>query len=354
MKILDRYIGKILLGTTFMALLILVALFGFFSLIDQLEETGRGNYGLIQASEYVFLTMPRLAYELFPIAAVIGSMAAIGMLVKTNELTVVRTAGISQIRVAYALCKAGLVLIMITIVIGELIAPFCEQTAQHRRSVALTEQITLKTKYGFWSRDGHSYINIRKILPGDRVEDIYIYEFDNQDRLFSSSHAKKAEYTDGQWLLHDIKQSKLSEGRVTSHSMELAAWDALLNPDVINLVTIKPDYLSLWGLYNYISYLSQNGQNSLLYEQALWSKIINPFAIIAMILLALPIIRTGSQIPAIGQKVFIGALIGIIFHIGNQISGHLGIVYDINPALSVTMPTLLLITTVGFLLYRNR
>ena len=57
------------------ALSMLVALFCFFSLIDQLEDTGKGSYGVSQAVTYVLLTMPRLAYELFPIAAVIGSMA---------------------------------------------------------------------------------------------------------------------------------------------------------------------------------------------------------------------------------------------------------------------------------------
>ena len=354
MRILDRYIGKTLLGKTFMALLALVALFAFFSLIDQLEETGKGRYGVLQAIEYVLLTVPRLTYELFPIAAVIGSMAALGLLLKTNELAVMRTAGVSQIQIAYALCKAGLVLIVITIVIGELIAPVCEQTAQHRRSVAMTEQITLKTKYGFWSRDGNSYINIRKILPGDRVEEIYIYEFDDEEQLRSSTYAKDAEYVDGRWLLHDIEQTRLYEDNVTKYNMKSAAWDVFLDPDVINLVTIKPDYLSLWSLLNYIGYLSRNGQNSMRYEQALWSKIINPLSIIAMILLAIPIVKTGSKVSSIGQKVFTGALIGILFHIGDQISGHLGIVYGFNPFISVTMPTILLITIVGFLLLKNR
>ena len=55
--------------------------------------------------------------------------------------------------------------IFVSILIGEFIAPISEQAAQQKRSVALTEQIAMKTKHGFWSRDGDSYINIRKILP---------------------------------------------------------------------------------------------------------------------------------------------------------------------------------------------
>jgi lipopolysaccharide export system permease protein len=132
--------------------------------------------------------------------------------------------------------------------------------------------------------------------------------------------------------------------------MNLATWEALLNPDVINLILVKPQFMSFIGLYDYISYLKINGQNSLLYEQALWSKIINPFAIIVMVLIAIPMVKSYSRKTAIGQRVSLGCLIGIIFHIINQIAGNMGIVYSINPALSVTFPTLFMLGVIIWLL----
>ena len=74
MRIIDRYIASLLLKTTFIALLVIVALFAFLSIIDQLEATGRGDYDTFKALQYVMLTIPRLAYELLPIAAVIGGI----------------------------------------------------------------------------------------------------------------------------------------------------------------------------------------------------------------------------------------------------------------------------------------
>ena len=88
MRIIQRYFTVTLVSTSLIALCVLVALFCFFSLIDQLEETGKGNYGVGQAVLYVILTIPRLSYELFPIAAVIGSMAALGMMAQNSELAV--------------------------------------------------------------------------------------------------------------------------------------------------------------------------------------------------------------------------------------------------------------------------
>lgn len=351
--ILDRYIGKSVLVTSLLALFALVAVFSFFSLVDQLDDTGRGNYGVPQAIQYVLLTIPRLSYELFPIATVIGSMTALGMLANTSELAVIRTSGISQKRLAYSLMKTGLIFIVVSILIGEGIAPISEQFAQQKRSVELTKQISLKTKHGFWSRDGDNYINIRKILPGDRVEEIYIYEFDRNHRLRSSIHAKHAEYDQDRWVLHDILITEISEEQIISNRYETAEWEALLNSEVINMVTIKPRYLSVYGLISYIEYLKANNQNSKQYVQALWSKLINPFAIIAMLLLAICVVRCEAHSIGLGQRVFIGALLGIIFHLVNQVTGHLGIVYGIPAFISVCLPTILVLTYVYYRLNKT-
>ncbi len=353
MKILDRYIALTLIKITLLALFSLVLLFSFFALVDQLDATGQRNYGVWQALYYVFLTVPRLFFELFPIAAVIGSMTTLGMFAKNSELAVLRTSGISQLRIAWSLCKGAAILICISLFVGEVISPYTEETAQHMRSVALSGQITLKTKHGFWSRDGHSFINIRKILPGDRVEGIYIYEFDDDDKLRTSTFAKRAEYKDKQWVLEDIKQTEITDHGVNVKQMDLAIWEALLSPDVISLIIIKPQFLSFIGLYDYISYLKINGQSSVIYEQALWSKIINPFAIIVMVLIAVPLVKSYSRMTAIGQRVSLGCLLGIIFHIINQVAGHLGIVYNLNPAFSVTFPTLLMLGVIAWFLRKQ-
>jgi len=352
MKILDRYIAVSLIKITLLALFSLVLLFSFLAMVDQLDETGRGNYGVLQALTFVLLTVPRLSFELFPIAAVIGSMTTLGMFAKSSELAVIRTSGVSQLRFAWSLCKGTVVLVFLSLLAGEIVSPYTEETAQQMRSVALSGQITLKTKYGFWSRDGQSFINIRKILPGDKVEGIYIYEFDDDDKLRTSTFARRAEYKDEHWMLEDIRQTEISDEGVSVNKMDHATWEALLNPDVINLIIIKPQFLSFIGLYDYISYLKVNGQSSVIYEQAIWSKIINPLTILAMVLIAIPMVKTYSRMTGIGQRVSLGCLVGIIFHIISQIAGHMGIVYNFNPALSVTFPTFLMLGVIIWLLRR--
>ncbi len=350
MRIIQRYVTASLVGTTVLALAVLVALFSFFSLVDQLEETGKGSYGVIEAVSYVLLTMPRLAYELFPIAAMVGSMSALGMMANHSELTVIRTSGVSKTLLSVVLVRSGLLLVGIALVIGELIAPFTEEKAQHMRSIALSEQIALKTKYGFWARDGNSYINIRKILPGRNVEEIYIYEFDENDELRSSIYATSGEYEDGQWLLNNISQSILSNEKVIQKKFDRANWDSLLEPEMVNMLIVNPEYLTIWGLVGYIDFLEQNSQDAQRYKQALWAKLVRPVSILAMIILAVPLVRNTSRSIAVGQRVFLGALIGIVFHLLNQVCGHLGVVYGVPASVSVSVPTILLAAITLYLL----
>ncbi len=353
MKILDRYIALTLIKVTVLALFSLASLFAFFSFLDQLDLVGKGNYKVWQALIYIFLTIPGLSFELFPIASIIGSMATLGIFVKNGELAILRTSGISQAGFAWSLCQGTMVLICIYLFVGEIIAPYSEKTAKHMRTVALSKQITLKTNYGFWSRDGQSFINIRKILPGDRAEDIYIYEFDDANRLRTSTFAKSAEYKDDQWVLTDIRQTEITDMGVNIRQMNHAVWEALLNPDIMNFLIVKPQFMSFIGLLDYISYLKTNNQNSLLYEQALWKKIINPFVIVVMVLIAIPMVKSHSRMTAIGRRVAIGCLIGVVFHIFNQIAAHIGAIYNIHPALSVTFPTLFMLAAITWLLLKT-
>jgi lipopolysaccharide export system permease protein len=352
-SILQRYLTAGLIWITLAALLVLVALFSFFSIIDQLEATGRGNYGITQALSYVLLTTPRLAYEIFPIAAVIGSMGTLGMLARNSELAVIRTSGVSRLDLALLLAKSGFLLVVLAVVIGEFVAPVSEELAQQQRSMAMSEQILSGNKHGFWVRDGNSYINIRKVLPDNKVEDLYIYEFDDAHRLRNSIFAQRASFTDGQWLLHDISQTSITAETATTVRLEAAIWESQLDPGMFNFVSIEPQRLTFRGLYQYIKYLGLNAQDTSRYEQALWAKLIKPFSIVAMILLAIPLVQTHARYTLVARQVFVGAFAGIMFHICNQISGHLGIVYNFPPLLSVAAPTVMLSGFIFFSLLKR-
>src|SRR3569833_2678071 len=94
-NLLDRYIGINIAGSTLIVLLVLMALFSLGGLVAELDAVGKGGYTLVHAAEYVLRSMPRLAYQLFPVVALLGSVIGLGMMASNNELLVMRAAGVS-------------------------------------------------------------------------------------------------------------------------------------------------------------------------------------------------------------------------------------------------------------------
>jgi len=341
-RTIDRYIASNVIGSTLTVFVALLAIFTFFDLIDELEDVGRGSYGIVAAFVYVFMSAPALGYELFPIAALIGSLLGLGAMMRNGEITVVRCAGVSKFRIVMSVMKAGALFVVMAVFVGEFIAPPAEAYARQYRSIAISDRIALKTRNGFWARDANSYINIREILPGDQIKDIFIYEFDGESELRTSTHARQARYVEGRWILEGISQTIISQTGIEKRIVERAAWDSLLRPDLIAMVAIQPDSLSVWTLVKYIRFLNSNGQSAQRYEHALWVKVTYPLASAVMVFLAIPMVLRASRTATVGQRVLIGGLIGLGFHLLNQASGHLGIVYEIAPALSAGGPAFIL------------
>ena len=354
MKIVQQYFIVNLVWPTALSLAVLSGVFAFFSLIDQLEDAGQGNYGVYQAITYVILTLPRLAYEIIPIAAMIGGMTCVALLARNSELVVIRLAGVSEYHLAGIMARAGLVVVLFSVLLGEFVVPGSEIKARYQRSIALTEQVAMQTKYGFWARDGNSFINIRKILSGDFIEEIYIYEFDDKARLRNSIFAENARYIDGRWVLEGVDRTSISiDGSGTSREhYGRAAWESWVNDVLINLVLINPLYMSLRNLSDSIRVLKSNSQSTASYEQALYGKLVRPFTILAMVILSIPLVAARQLGGGLGQHVLTGALVGVLFYFVNSAFGHIGIVYGVHPFISAAAPTLLLYLVLLRLFFR--
>jgi len=349
MKILDLYIGRAVIMGTVIVMMVLLTLLGFLTLMDELGDVGEGRYQAGDAFLFVLLTLPRFAYEVSPMAALLGGLIGLGGMANNSELIAMRAAGISYTRIVLSVLQAGALMLVIALFFGEVIAPETEQYAQTMRSQALAKQVTLKTKYGFWARDGNAYINIRNILPGSRLEDIYIYEYDDEKQLKFSTHAKTAKYENDQWLLEDIKQSQFTDDGVQSRTIDYAKWDSMLDPGLLNVVSLNPHILPAWGLYKYIRFLQTNGQDAKTYEVAFWGKMVTPLVTLVMLYLSLPFVFGQLRSSGIGQRIFMGAMVGSGFFLMSKAFSYMAVVYDLNALFAASFPGLLLFVAALFL-----
>ena len=339
MKILDRHIGLHVIRDSLLALLALLAVFSLVEFLDDLSEVGRGDYTTSAAVEFMLLTTPNRAYILFPVAAVIGSLIGLGTLAAHRELVVIRASGVSSMRIAAAALKAASILVVASVLIGEVVAPYSEQFAQQRRTAAMSENRTLETENGFWIRDGDTFISVGRVMPGQRMENLYIYELDDAHRLRVATYAERGEYLNGKWTLENVRQSIIGDQRVVARDVVEAYWRSRFKPELAEVVSVRTSSLSIPGLVRYIDYLESNGLDSRRYELALWNKIVHPFATVVMIFIALPLVLGRLGRVGIGQRIVTGVVIAVAFLLLQRMAAHLGLAFGLNAAASAILPT---------------
>ncbi len=327
-----------------LALLMLLVVFSLVDFIDDLSDVGKGSYTTGVAVQYMLLTTPNRIFILFPVAAVIGSLIGLGSLATHRELVVIRATGVSSLRIAAAAMKAAVVLVVISVLVGEVVSPYTEQLARRLRTTALSDNRTLETGNGFWARDGNTFINIGRVLPGNRMSELYIYEFDDDRRLRVATYAERGIYEDGEWTLEGIRQSVIGKDGVIGRDVVEADWRSRFKPELAEVVSVRLASLSILGLMRYIEYSRSNGLDTARYELALWNKVIHPVTTVVMILIALPLVlgRLGSV--GIGQRIVAGVAIAVSFLVLQQLVGRLGLAFGVSPVVSALAPTLLILT----------
>jgi lipopolysaccharide export system permease protein len=149
-----------------------------------------------------------------------------------------------------------------------------------------------------------------------------------------------------------VVQTRFEENRTTVSRIPEAYWRSVLSPPVLNVLMVVPEQMSLWELYSYIEHLSANRQEASRYEIVLWSKIIYPFAVLVMMVLALPFAYFQVREGGLSAKIFTGIMLGLGFHLANRLFGHLGLLNAWPPLFSAIFPTLLFLGAAVVLMWR--
>jgi len=354
--VLQRYLARQIYAAVGFTLFGFLCLFAFFDLVGELGDLGRGDYRLPQMASFVLFSAPAHAYELLPVVVLIGVLYVIAQLANTSEFTVMRGAGLSPRIAAGILLKIGIVFVLATFAIGEWGAPLAERTAQKLRMRALHGLIGVDLRTGLWFKDERAFINVREAQQASVLHGMRIYEFDSEQRLFQLSAAEQAEYRgDGLWALSDVVQTRFTSQGPRRAKHTRAEWRSSVTPEMLEVLIVVPDQMSIWGLYQYAGHLAANRQETGRYEIAMWKKVFYPFATLVMMALALPFAYVHARSGMVGLKVFVGIMLGILFHMLNGLFAHVALLRDWPPAAAAALPSALFLGgAAGMMWWVNR
>ena len=341
MKLLTRYLAREIYGSVALVFATLIMLFAFLDFIHELSVMGYGQYSLGYVLLFVLLTIPGHIYELFPVAVLVGTIFALVQLAAHSELTIFRASGASIWQMLGALSKIALPLIILSFVAGEFIAPPSERMAQRLRLKVQNSHVSLQAfRSGVWVKDEGSFVNVKSVLPDTSLSGIEIYSFDENFHLKRIVSAERASYLrPGRWLLGGVMETRFDGRGVTTSALKSQDWDTSLTPGIMSVMLVVPEQMSAYDLYKYAAHLTENKQKSVRYEIAMWNKLVYPFALLVMMVLALPFASYQRRSGGISVMIFMGIVLGLVFHFVGRLFASLGALNDWQPLLSATAMT---------------
>ena len=340
MKTIERYLARQIYATVAFVLAGFLALFAFFDLVNELGDLGVGDYNLGEILTYVALSVPAHAYELFPVVVLIGTLYVLAYLASNSEYTVMRAAGFSPRDASRILVNIGFAFVVATFVLGEWIAPAAEQAAQTLKLRAKSSLIGQELKSGLWFKDERSFINVREARQDNALSGVRIYEFDADYKLSMVRAAARGEYRGGGvWRLFDVAQTRLGPEGPRAERLAQTDWRSALTPELLTVLIVAPERMSAWRQYKYTQHLAGNRQKTERYEIAMWKKLVYPIATLVMMALALPFAYMHARAGLLGVKVFLGIMLGIVFHMLNSLFSHIGLLQNWAPFTSAVLPS---------------
>lgn len=362
MKVLTRHVAKEVLIATLFVLVALVALIAFFDLVSQARNIGN-RYSISMALFLTMLKLPSRLYEVMPIAALLGAVYTMSRLASNSEFTIMRVAGLSPFRLAGMMTVPALILIAMTYCLGEWLTPAADMMRNDMDNILFNRKLSARGySSGVWVKDNVKeqqnagqatvrFVNVHNLIAGEhsRTGAWRVFEFDKDGSLIRVLHAPEASYISGRgWHLKDAKVETLpkithDETPMVEKSSSRKDVDLMLpsemRPEILGVLTIKPERMGISDLWQYIAHLKETKQTSDRYQVALWSKVFYPLAIFVMLAVAMPFAYLNTRSGGVSIKIFAGLMIGISFYALNNIFSFLGVLNTWHPMVVAVVPT---------------
>lgn len=367
MKILQRYLAGEIIRASIFVLAAFLALFAFFDVMSELQSVGTGTYKLQHAFLFVLMGLPGYAYELIPIAALIGTIYVLAQLASRSEFTIMRVSGLSTRQAAAMLARIGVVFALLTFVFGEYVAPKSTELGQKLKLGFKGAAVSQEFRSGLWAKDvirdngvsgnviGTRFLNVREMRPTGELLKLRIYEFDRNFHLVNYIIADRADYSgNNTWTMQKVTESRFPESAtrngsrvldmstaVSTRQREVMPLVSEITPSILSVLFADPERMSAADLALYSRHLAENKQRTERYEIAYWRKLIYPFAVFVMMAVALPFAYLHFRAGGVSLKIFAGIMIGVSFQLINRLFSHIGMLNTWPPFATAVLPSAL-------------
>ncbi|MFQ5328783.1 MAG: LPS export ABC transporter permease LptG [Thermodesulfobacteriota bacterium] len=354
MRTLDRYLLREFIKIFILSLLSFVTLYLSVDVFELIDDIFERHLPFSVAVQFFIYKIPSILNQISPIAALMSTLLAVGMLSRHQELTAVKAGGVSIIRCARPLLLCGLVISILNIFINEAIVPIAnrENAAIHREWFEGEQKGDADRESGtIWFREGNAIYSIERLNSEEgRAKGFDMYLMGEAFVPVTQLHADEVTRIDNEWrVTTGTVRNFAGDGGITTEVISDRALSLIGGPAEIGRRAFNPEEMSYVSLRQFIKTLRAEGYEAHRYRVDLHSKAAFPFVNLVMVLIGIPFAVSGERRGGFALSITVTVLIGFSYWIvsATNISlGHSGVV----PPFVAAWFTNLIFATVGLLM----
>jgi len=318
MTILFRYILREYAKIFFMCLSGLMTIYMVIDFFEKIRRFLRYDSGVVPLLIYFSLKIPAISSQVAPFAVLVATLLTLGLLSRSNEITALRSCGVSLLWMTSPFLIFAGVVAMILLAFSSTIIPLASEKAEEVRLVQIEKKPTPLTVQAAqpWVRVGaDELMHIRSIeVGGKTLREVRLFHFDRAFHLDQIVEADEAHYTVDGWILRNGVRRTFAPDHATELTFftEQKTEIPLIPDDFSTSLTGNSESMTFEKIQNYIGRFQPEGVSFARLLTDYYGRLASPFVTIIMVLVGMALglrrsgIRGGSMAVGIGQAFIVG------------------------------------------------
>jgi lipopolysaccharide export system permease protein len=320
MNLLKRYIFSSFARIFFLSLAAFVGVYLLIDFFEKVDDFIEHQARLSLYFLYFFNKIPLIVTQVTPLAVLMGVFLTLGGFSYNNELTAMRSCGISLWQISAPLLGVSLLIALASLTVNEYLIPLSAKKTNHilRTEVKGKPEPALK-RDRLWIREEGAIINIRIAHPEKQIlQGVSIFEVGKDFQLCSRTDATQAIYSEGGWTFEELTVRDFSPASGELISIEQFPEKRMKlkkTPDDFKMVEQNNEEMGFQDLRNLSRKLQAEGYDATRYRVDMHARLAMPFASVIMAFLGIPFALRKGRSSGLALGIAVSVAIGIAYYI---------------------------------------
>ena len=318
MTILFRYILREYAKIFLMCFAGLMTIYLVIDFFEKIRRFLRHDSGIVYILTYFALKVPAISFQIAPFAILMATLLTLGLLSRSNEITAMRSCGISLFWITspFLLFATGVALILLAL--SSTIIPLASEKAEEVRLIQIEKNpapLTVKATQPWARISADALMQINEVgVGGETLRGLHLYHFDRTFRLDWMTEAAEAHYTPEGWVLSNGNQRRFQPDNTVDLVLftEQPVDVPLIPDDFSTSLTGNSETMTFREIRNYVGRFRHEGFSFTRLLTDYYGRLAFPLVTVIMVVVGIALslrrsgVRGGSMAMGIGQAFIVG------------------------------------------------